>query len=147
MPAELLHLATVEDDDGVSAANGREAVRDDERGAVHHQVGQRFLHQQLGLGIEGRGGFVQHQNRRVLQQRPRDRNPLTLTARQALAALADRGLVPVGEPFDEVMRVGGARGGLDLRPRRLRRPVGDVAGDRVVEQNRILRHDADRAPQ
>ena len=29
----------------------------------------------------------------------------------------------------------------------LGRPVGDVAGDRVVEENRILRHDADLAAQ
>mmetsp|Transcript_16529 Transcript_16529/g.64517 ORF Transcript_16529/g.64517 Transcript_16529/m.64517 type:complete len:491 (-) Transcript_16529:421-1893(-) len=39
--------------------------------------------------------------------------------------------------------MGRARRGLDLRLARPRAAVGDVVGDRVVEQHRVLRHDAD----
>ena len=65
-------------------------MRDDERRAVPHQVRQRLLHQPLGFGVERRGRLVEDQDRRVLQERPRDRQPLPLAARQPLAALADR---------------------------------------------------------
>ena len=93
--ADLDDAAAFEHDDGVGALHGREAVRDHERRAVEHQRGQRVLHQPLRLGIERRGRLVEDQDRRVLQQRPRNRQPLALPAREPLAALADRGLVAV----------------------------------------------------
>ena len=58
-------------------------MRNDERRPVEHQRRERVLDQQLGLGIQRRGGLVQNQNRRVLQQRPRDGQPLALPARTA----------------------------------------------------------------
>ena len=45
-----------------------------------HQVGQRPLHQHFGLGVQVRRGFVQDQDRRILEQRARDRQPLPLPA-------------------------------------------------------------------
>jgi hypothetical protein len=60
-------------------------------GAVHHQVRERLLHEQFGLGIQRRRGLV-HQDRRIAQKRGRS-PPLTLATRQPLAALADDGLV------------------------------------------------------
>ena len=45
------------------------------------------------------------------------------------------------------MRVGGPGGGLDRRPRDTGRPVGDVVGDRVIEQHGVLRDDANPRPQ
>ena len=62
-----------------------------------HQVRERVLHEQLGLGVERRGRFVEDQDRRVLQERARDREPLPLPAGQALPALADRRVVAVGQ--------------------------------------------------
>ena len=53
-------------------------VRDHEGCPVAHQVRERILHEQLRLRIERRRGFVQDQDRRVLQQRPRDREALSL---------------------------------------------------------------------
>ena len=75
---------------------------------------QRLLDQPLRLGIEGRGRLVEDQDRRVLEQRAGDRQPLPLAAGQPLSALADRRLVAFGLRGNEVMRVGGARRGLDL---------------------------------
>jgi hypothetical protein len=116
--ADLGHPAALERHDGVGPADGRQAVRDDERGAVPHQVGQRVLHQQLRLGVERRGRFVQDQDRRVLQQRARDGQALALPARQPLAALADARLVPVRAALDELVRVRRARRLLDRRASR-----------------------------
>ena len=59
------------------------------RRAVAHQHRQRVLHQPLRLGIERRGRFVEHEDRRVAQQRAGNGQALALAARQALPALAD----------------------------------------------------------
>ena len=114
VPADLDDAAALEHDDRVGAPDRGQPVRDDERRAVHHQVRERLLHEQLRFGVERGGRLVEDQNRRVLQQRARDRDPLALAAREPLAALADRRVVAVRQRRDEVVRVGGARGRLDL---------------------------------
>ena len=76
------------------------------------------------------GRFVEDQDRRVLQDRARDRQPLPLPARQRLPALADPGLVLVRQVGDELVRVRRARGRLDLFARDPVAAVGDIAGDR-----------------
>ena len=53
VPPYLAHAAIVEHDDRIGPADRREAVRNDEGGAVQHQLRQRILHQQLGLRIQG----------------------------------------------------------------------------------------------
>ena len=54
---------------------------------------QRVLHEQLRLGVERRRRLVENQDRRILQQRTRDREPLPLAAGQPLPSFADRRLV------------------------------------------------------
>src|SRR5207237_7563491 len=91
--AALDNLAAHQDDDPIGAPDGRQAVRDDERRAVGHQPLERLLHQALGLGVERRGGLVEDQDRRVLEQRPGDGETLTLPAREAYAEVPDVGVV------------------------------------------------------
>ena len=75
---------------------------------------------QLGLDralvgrVQRRGRLVEDQDRRVLQQRARDRHALLLAARELEAALAHRGLVALGRGGDEVVDA--------RRPRRLPPP-------------------------
>ena len=66
------------------------------------------------LGVEARGRLVEHEHRRVGQQRAGDRDPLALAAGQPAAALAELGVVAVRQRGDELVRVGGARRRLDL---------------------------------
>ena len=47
----------------------------------------------LGLVVERRGRFVEHQDRRVLEQRAGDGDALALAAGEALAELADHRVV------------------------------------------------------
>ena len=68
MRARLLHLAAVQHDDAVGVADGGQAVGDHERGAALHQVRERLLHEPLGFGVERRGGLVEDQDRRVLEE-------------------------------------------------------------------------------
>ena len=125
--ADLGDAAALEHDDRVGAADGRQPVRDDERRAVPHQVGERILHQQLRLGVERRGRLVENQDRRVLQQRARDREPLPLPARQPLAALADRASRSRSGSAAMNSCACAARAAASIcRRRRARHAVGDV---------------------
>ena len=80
-----------------------------------------------------------------LQQRSRDRDALPLPSRQPLSALADPRVVALGQRSDELVRVGGARRRFDLLAAARRPTVGDIAGDRLVEEHRLLRDDANLA--
>src|SRR3546814_14557889 len=68
--------------------------------AVAHQAFERFLHQPLALGVERRGRFVEQQDRRITQQRARDRDPL---------ALPDRKSVEEGKSVSVRVDLGGRR--------------------------------------
>ena len=105
------------------------------------------LDQALGAGVERRGRLVEDQDRRVLQDHARDRDPLLLAARE-LQARARRPWCrsrPAGR--DEVVDLRRARRGLDLGLGGAGAAVGDVRPDGVVEQDGVLRHQADRGAQ
>src|SRR5712672_1539947 len=72
-------------------AQRREAMGDRDHGPAVHQAGQRLADRFLGFAVERRGRFVEQQDRRVLQKRPRDRDALPLPARYLDAAIADDG--------------------------------------------------------
>ena len=53
-----------------------------------HEPPERFPHQPLALGVQRAGGLVQQQDRRILEDRPRDGDALLLPARQPRTAFA-----------------------------------------------------------
>ena len=94
--AALGDLAVVEDDDLVGVPDGRQAVRDRDRGAARARGVDGLLDRLLGLRVERARGLVEDEDRGVLEQRARDRDALALAAGQLDAALADQGVVAVG---------------------------------------------------
>ena len=63
----LLHQAAfVEHQHLVGVFDGGQAMRDDQCGAVRHEVFQGVLHQAFGFVVECGGGFVEDQQRRVI---------------------------------------------------------------------------------
>ncbi len=62
-----------------------------------------------------------------------------------LAALAHQRVVAQRQAQDEFVGPGGLGGGDDFVARSVGPAVGDVFGDRAVEQERLLQHDADVA--
>ena len=50
---------------------------------------ERLLHEELRLRVERAGRLVEDQDLRIPQERPRDRDPLELPARQVRPALAE----------------------------------------------------------
>jgi hypothetical protein len=108
--------------DPVGHRKARRPVRDQEDGAARQCAARAFEEFDFALRIEHRRRLVEDQDRRILEQRARQRDTLLLPARQSHAPVADQRVVALRQVDDEVVRAGGARGGFDLRLRRLGRP-------------------------
>ena len=80
MQAALDDLAALDHQNGVGVHDGVQAVGDHDGGAVLAEMVDRFLHGFFGFRIQRRGGFIEQDDRRVLDQRPRDRDALALAA-------------------------------------------------------------------
>ena len=109
MRTVLDNLAVRQHHDAVERRHGGQAVRHYNGGAAAHQVLERFLHQRLGLTVEGRGRLVEYQNRRVGQDGAGDGHALALTARELDAALAHHGVKATGQAVDKLHGIGQAR--------------------------------------
>ena len=120
---------------------------DHEYGPALGQPTERFLDQRLGFGVDRRGGLVEHQQRRVGEDRARQRDALELAARQALSALAHVGVEAVRQSHDEVISIRGPSGGQYLVVRGVGVAIADVVEDGAREQDRLLGHDADLSTQ
>ena len=105
------------------------------------QAAQALLDQALGVDVDVRGRLVEHQDPRVGDQRPREREQLALAGRQLHAALADLRVVAVLERLDERVGADRAGRGADLVVGRVRAAERDVLADRAAEQERLLGHD------
>ena len=115
-------------------------VRDDDCRPSRHQRPERVLNERFALGVERARGLVEDQNRRVLQDRARDRDALALAAGELDAALTHERVVAVRQRLDELRGVRERRGAADLLVGGLRPREADVVGDRAVEHRGILRH-------
>ena len=114
-------------------------------GAARGDVVQRLLDRRLGAAVERAGRLVEDQDRRVLEQGAGDGDALLLAARQLEAALADHAIHSRrAGSIDEIVDRGAARRRLDLGLGGAVAAVADIVADRVVEQHRVLRDDADR---
>src|SRR5918993_1877597 len=93
--AELRNPAVLQHGDAVGANHRGQAVGNDDRGAVAGDALQRFLDRLLGAAVECARRLVKHEDRRVLEQRPRNCDPLLLAAGKLEAALADHRVIAV----------------------------------------------------
>ena len=127
-------------------------MRDRDHGLAFHQAQQLFLDRKLDFAVQGRGGFVEHQDRRVLQHHARYRHALALAAGELDAALADvrvvaRAALPVLQSDYELVRLRFARGRAHLCVARAGAAIADIGGDRAMQERGVLRHHADRRAQ
>src|SRR5262249_60862949 len=79
--AALDDLPVRHDDDAVGTAHRRQAMRHHQRRAIDHEALERLLHEPFRLRVEGRGGLVEDQDGRVLEDRAGDGQALALPAR------------------------------------------------------------------
>ena len=126
MAAALDDAPLVDDHDLIGIGDRRQAMRDDDGGAIGEGIGQRLLHQRFVLAVEMARGFVEHDDGRILDQHAGNGETLFFAARQSIAALADERVVAVGQCGDDVVDLRGAAGSLDLVERRLGAGVAEV---------------------
>ena len=153
MPDHAASTAALDDpagrerDDAVGAPGELRAVRDEEDGASLPQPLDRRADELGALGIEVRRRLVEDDEGRVAQERARERDPLQLAGGKRAAAVADDGLVPVGQLARRMRRLRRAPPRLaHIAVRRAGRSEPDVVGHGAAEQGRPLRHPGDLRP-
>ena len=137
----------VHDQQPVQRAHRGQPVRHHQRAAAFHQALHGLLDQHLAFAVQAGRGLIQDQDGRVREEGARDRHALALAAGQLHAALAHHRVIALGQAHDEVVRAGLPRRVLDLGLRRAGPAVGDVLGQRAVEQDGLLLHDRDLTAQ
>ncbi len=108
MGADLGDAAGFEDDDAGGAADGGEAMGDEEGGAALHEVRERGLDVGFAFGVEGAGGLVEDEDGGVFEDGAGDGEALAFAAGETHAFFADDGVVALGHAQDEVVGEGHA---------------------------------------
>ena len=138
MRAPLHNLSFVQHAYLVGVLDGRQAVGNGHGGARLHQLEQCVLHQPLALGIECRGGLVEDEDGRILQNGAGNAHALPLSARETAAAVADVGVESLLRLHDEVVGIGNACRPLHVLARGVFHAESDVIVERVVEEDGLL---------
>ena len=118
---------------------------DDEARATQDQSVERALNRRLGLVVDGARRLIQHENRRVLEDRSRESDALLLTPRKLLSPLSHGGVITGRQGKDELVRFCRDRCADDVLSRGAFRPIGDVVGDAGIGEKTILRDVPDAA--
>src|SRR5262245_58045882 len=145
MCAELGDAASVENDDVVALAQGAEAMRDHQRRAALHGSLHGRENLVLSVRVDRSCRIVQEQDRRVEEHGAGDGQSLTLADGEVEATLPQDGVKTVWQIGDEVISSGNACSLLDLSERCFRMAKGDVGGNGVAEEKRLLEDEADVA--
>ena len=128
----------------VAHGEHRWPVRDQhDNGAARLEVDDGLAQGDLALGVEIGIRLVEHDQEGIAIQGARQRDALALTTRERFPTFADRGVVAVGQPENQLVRAGGlgrAQHGIGVR---LYAHPGDVLGNGAVEQLDCLRDEAD----
>ena len=133
--------ARVHDEDDVRILNGGEAVRDDEARPALHELGEGVLHQFFRARIDVARRLVENEHGRAADHDARHAQELFLSfGERALAA--DDGIIPLGQPADEAVRVHRLTGGDHLLFRAVRSAHAQIFADGRVFEPRLLQHHA-----
>ncbi len=105
---------------------------------------QRLADGGLGRGVDGARRVVEDEHPGVVEQGAGQGDALALPAGEREAALADAGVVALGEVADELVGLRGRGRGPDLGVGGVGAAVGDVGAHRVGEEESLLEHHARR---
>ena len=98
----------------VSLSDRRQAVCDQEDAAARGPRLHARKDFELGFCVERGSWFVQDQDWRVADDRPREHKTLPLPARQLGGAFPERRVITLRETLDELIRAGDSRGVRDI---------------------------------
>ncbi|MNV96945.1 hypothetical protein D3C71_1920060 [compost metagenome] len=93
MCAGVIDFSVLKHDNPVRLGNGRQAMSDYKDCLSGNELLESQLHLVFIFRVRIGGCFVQYQNRRIFQNRPRYRHPLLLAAGQVDAAFANLRIV------------------------------------------------------
>ena len=141
------HAAVVHHDDAVRFLDGQDALGDNEFGRPGDARVEGCPDGGVRRRIHGRGGIVQDQHLRVLQERPGDAQALPLAAGDIGPALVDHGVVPVREALDELIGTGLPAGFLAFLQGGVFLSPAEVFQDGSGEERALLEHHGDLVPE
>ena len=147
MGALLLDFARVQHHDLVGVLHRGNAVRDDNAGALPHDLPQPLQNRFLGVSVYRRQRVIQNENLRPAQEGARNGGALLLAAGEIDPALAQHGVEPLGKGLNFLFELSHLHGPLHFGQRRPFRAKVDVGPNGVREQERILGHVPDAAAQ
>src|SRR4051812_28940061 len=102
---------------------------DDKCRSARAQRPKPILDERLAFAVKARSGFVEDEKARIREDRPRNRDPLPLAAREAHAAFADDRVITLFERFDELIAMRDPADGFDVLAAGVRPRVRDVLRD------------------
>src|SRR5665647_2492126 len=139
MRANLDDLSLLQHDDAIRSLNGGKTVCNDQRSASLHQSFQGGLNLAFRFAVQCGGGFVEDEDGRVLENGACNCDALALASGKFYAALADQRVKSLRHFAYEYHRMGGLCGVNDFCLRHLAHlTVGDIGGNRVIEQYHFL---------
>src|SRR5215216_560470 len=145
MRAALYYPSSFEYQDLVHLFHPHEPVGDDERGAIPHQSVDSFEQLALRHGVEVGCRLVQHEQGRILQERPGDRETLPFTPRELQPLLTERILQTTRQALHEVGELGKGKDSSQIFVSRLRSREEQVGAKGVVEDEGVLGDNPDQA--
>src|SRR5262249_18307413 len=98
--------ATVEDHDPVRFAKRRKSMGNRDGCAAARESAERLLDRLLALGVDVARRFVEHEDRRIVENGTGNRHPLALTTGETGATFADASVVTQRRVENEVMGLG-----------------------------------------
>src|SRR5262252_723662 len=132
--------------DLIRTANCRQAMRDYERGPALHELREALLDHSLGLGIQDGCRFIENQDARLSQERPRDRDALALPARQFDSTFPNNRVVLVDEGLGKFINPGDPAGAHHGFFAGTRARKGHIIPDTSIEKKRFLQYDSQLRP-
>ena len=145
--AGFSHATLIEHADLIGPGDGGKTMGDDEHGAAFLETVERDLHMALAGRVERAGGFIEQEDRRILEKRTGDGDALAFAARKRLTPFTDHRIKTLRQSGDELNGAGRLRGGFDIGVAGADLPKGDIGAHRIVEQHDILADDGDRIAQ
>ncbi len=134
------HTATIHDHNLIRIPDSGQPMGNHQRCVILGQFVQSLLHQNFGLGIQGRGCLIEQKDRAVAQQRACNHNSLPLAAGQSAAARANLCVQPLGHLHHKIADMGGIQGRHQGFLGHVFAPKQHVFAQGLVKQHGILRH-------
>ena len=146
MAPELDDAPIVDHGDPVGAASRGEPMGDDHGRATFEHAIERALNLRLGVEVEVAGGLVEDQHTRSGDKRSCKGEKLTLAGGERRAPFVD-GCVEPAQPLDEIADPDRVERRLEFGVVGVRASEGDVVAHDPCEQEGLLGHDPQLAPQ